>query len=196
MRKWSGRLFAAGFEGAWSFPWLVPLALLSRPFSAAELKSLALVLREQSLAAGGEGKFKTGAAGEANFPAEAANAAEAVPGGISVFGPLLDPGLPDLAFPESASGKILYRFSPAVLGSALLAGSDKARGPLAGFPPAPALSFRAAAVANTAFRPLPSGDKNYSHEWETGKLCWLPPVRGQKRFPGRSDSPVPEGAVL
>jgi hypothetical protein len=191
LRKWSGRLFTAGFEGAWSFPWLVPLALLSLPFSAAELKSLALALREQSLAGGGEGKFKTGAAAETNFPESAAD----VPGARSLFGLLLEPGLRDLSFPESASGKILCRFSPVVLGSALLAGAGKTRSgvPLAEFPPPPALSFRAAAVANMTFRSLPSGDENYSREWETGKLCWLPPVRREKRFSARPDFHVPEG---
>jgi hypothetical protein len=193
LRKWSGDLFAAGFDGAWSFPWLTPLALLSLPFSAAELKALALALRGQTLAGNGEGKFKTGAAAEADFPKTGAGDA----GGGFVFGPLLYPELPDLVFPKSALDKILYRFSPAVLGSALIGGEDKARRggvPPARYPPPPELSFRAAALANMNFRSLPCGDGNYSCEWETGKLCWLPAVRGQKNFSGGRDfAACPEG---
>jgi hypothetical protein len=51
------------------------------------------------------------------------------------------------------------------------------------FPPAPALSFRAAAVANMILRPLPGedGDENAeipfggsSFEWKIGERVWLP----------------------
>jgi hypothetical protein len=182
LRKWSGRLFAAGFDGAWSFPWLIPLALLSLPFGAAELKSLALTLRGQTLAGNNEGKFKTGTAAGTNFPKNAAEAGDT--GGRLVFGPLLYPELADLSFPESASGKILYRFSPVVLGSGLLGGSDESPGFPSGDSQPPALSFRAAAVANMNFRSLPCGDGNYSCEWEIGKFCWLPAVRGQKNSSG------------
>jgi hypothetical protein len=184
LRKWSGRLFAAGFNGAWSFPWLAPLALLSLPFDTAELKSLALTLRGQSLAENSEGKFKTGAAAESRFPDGAAG--DGVPAGRFVFGPLLCPGLRGMPFPESASEKILYRFSPVVLGSALLEGSGSPDFPPGDTPPPPELSFRAAAVANMNFRPLRGG--NYSCEWEIGKLCWLPAVRRQRNSPGEADS--------
>jgi hypothetical protein len=35
-------------------------------------------------------------------------------------------------------------------------------------------SFRAAALANFLIRPLTYGAKDFSFEWEIGKLAWLP----------------------
>jgi len=38
----------------------------------------------------------------------------------------------------------------------------------------PALSFRAAAVANLAIRPLAGGEAGFSFEWKIGPPEWLP----------------------
>ncbi|MDR0585599.1 MAG: hypothetical protein LBG57_14790 [Treponema sp.] len=171
LRFYSASLFAAGFCGAWSFPWAAPLAILSRSFSAAELKHCAHALREQSIAGGGDGKIKTGPAARAVFP-------ESVLANAAVFGPALDIALPDAAFTLEAAAKITYRFSPLVLGVALTRSSETAA------PEAPALSFRAAALANMVYRPLsatagaldsPPPEDAYSFEWKIGESRWLPP---------------------
>lgn len=173
LRSYSASLFAAGFCGAWSFPWAAPLAILSRPFSAVELKHCAHALRKQSLAGGGDGKIKTGPDARAAFP-------ESVLANATVFGPALDIALPDAAFTPEAAAKIMYRFSPLVLGAALTRSSETAA------PEAPAISFRAAALANMVYRPLSAaadgalGDSpegGYSFEWKIAELRWLPPVR-------------------
>jgi hypothetical protein len=189
LRAWSGALFAAGVYGAWSFPWAAPLAILSRPLSAGELKHCARALREQSLAGSNDGKIKTGPAACAAFPAGCFGAAE---GSAALFGPVFDIAVPSGLFPARVSGKIIRRFSPPVLGSALVWGSAPAQNALPG---PPELSFRAAALANMIFRPLGAGDGggdisiggadtqigDCSFEWKIGKLYWLPPVRSGKR---------------
>ena len=182
LRKWSGALFAAGLAGGWSFPWAAPLACLSSPLSAGELKHCAQVLREQSLAGGNGGKITTGPAALAAFPAGS-------PCGGAVFGPVLELAVPGEAFAANAAGKITHRFSPPVLGAALVCGSA---GETRAVPPPPALSFRAAALAQMICRPLFTGngadgvlpDWGCSLEWKIGKLYWLPPVKRDKRRRG------------
>jgi hypothetical protein len=183
LQKWSGALFAAGLPGAWSFPWVAPLALLSGSLSPGELKHCALVLREQSLAGGNNGKIKTGPALSAAFP-------EGCPCGGAVFGPVLELAVPGEAFAANTAGKITRRFSPPVLGAALVCGSageNRAVPPLpALFFGPPALSFRAAALAQMICRPMLTGDGvlpgcGCSFEWKIGKLYWLPPVKRDRR---------------
>jgi hypothetical protein len=166
LRGWSAALFSAGFSGAWSFPWAAPLAALSRPLSEAELKHCALVLREETLAGGKDGKIKTGPAAGIAFPG----------GDAAVFGPVLELAVPDRAL-SAAAAKIAARFSPLVLGAALVRSGETPALPV----PPPDVSFRAAALANMICRPL-SADC-YSLEWKIGKPCWLPPVK--KRDKGR-----------
>jgi hypothetical protein len=173
LRVFSNALFAAGFPGAWSFPWIAPLAILSRPFNEEELKLCAHALREQSLAGGRDGKIKSGPIALSAFPNGGLIEATAI------FGPALDLAVPDSIFPAQTAGKILHRFSPFVLGAALV------------WPPeaspylAPAFSFRAAALANMSYRPFFAGDGDppdagYSFEWKIGKLSWLPSVREKR----------------
>ncbi|MDR1420747.1 MAG: hypothetical protein LBI86_10265, partial [Treponema sp.] len=40
-RKVSAALFARGVEGAWAFPWVIPLAVLRRPLARDDLRLLA-----------------------------------------------------------------------------------------------------------------------------------------------------------
>jgi hypothetical protein len=177
LRVWSGALFAAGLEGAWSFPWVAPLAVIASPFSAAELRTLAHALREQIPAAG---KITTGP------PAIAAISSDRAIG-PAVFGPVLDIELSDSIIPPGAAGKIMRRCSPPVLGAALIRrpadgkagggwGETRQEEPLlAAIPAPPALSFRAAALANMRCRFLPPAlPTGYSLEWEIGELRWLP----------------------
>jgi len=157
LRAWSASLFSSGLRGAWSFPWVMPLATLKRPLSGVELKSRALMLRQTIGLSGG--KFTTGpsaiAALSDNF----------------VFGLSVNMELSDSFF--DFEDAVIRRVSPLVIGAALCkAGS---------LPdvncPAPSISFRAAALANMCFRPLPScgnASDDFSFEWEIGKLHWLP----------------------
>jgi len=155
LRAWSALLFSEGGSGAWSFPWVMPIAAFKRPLSGPELKSRALMLRRTiDLSCG---KFTTGPL-----------AVAAISDNVSVFGPAVNIGLSEgfFAFDDNA---VLRRFSPLVIGCALCqsdAMPDVKR---------PSLSFRAAALANMCFRPMPSGTRNdYSYEWEIDKLYWLP----------------------
>ncbi|MDR0760205.1 MAG: hypothetical protein LBF74_08855 [Treponema sp.] len=146
-------LFAAGLWGARSFPAVAPLARVSRPLTAAELKALAASLRE----AARDGKITAG---------EAAEIEEEGDGGLRFWGPLLD--LP----PADLSGAEAYRlFSQVVLCAALTPGGVPPGPPL---PALPVFAFRAAAVANLAIRPLAVGEAGYSFRWKVGPLFWLP----------------------
>jgi hypothetical protein len=161
LREYRRRLFAAGFWGAWSFPGLVPLAPLSRPLPEGELKTLARRFREASLEGGRGGWFRFGRAEALPLPGQA-------PGGLSLYGPLLDLSLP-AAFPRLVLAAALVKGDPAALPAALPAAPP--------MPEPPPLAFRAAAVANMVLRPLPGGDRDFSFEWRLGKPVWLPALR-------------------
>jgi hypothetical protein len=171
LEAWSAKLFASGFEGAWSFPHVCPLAILSRPFSRDERKEAARRFRE--LVSDGD-KFHTG-------PVEVINLAE----GLSVFGPALtvDPSpdspekMKDALSMNPGAGKILRIVPRFVLGCGL-AGREGLRttGETgyfsdSSFPGLPSLHFRAAALANMSIDPL---EGEFSFHWEIGELSWLP----------------------
>ena len=165
LRNWSGALFTAGIYGAWSFPQVAPLAIAAEPFTRETLKSLACVLREQSLAGDSNGKINAGGAAVISaFPGNA------LPG-AAIFGPALNIALPADLAPQIAEN-ILYRFAAPVLGCALLR-NDKLPPAL---PAPPVFSFRAAALANMRYRPLAAGRDLYSFAWNIGALHWLPSV--------------------
>jgi hypothetical protein len=136
----------------------MPIAELKRPLSGAELKSRALMLRRIIVLSGG--KLTTG-------PSAIAALSD-----IYVFGPSVNVELSDSFF-DFEDAVIIRRVSPLVIGSALC----KAGSLPDAVCPAPRVSFRAAALANMRFRPLPSHDgasDDFSFEWEIGKLYWLP----------------------
>ncbi|MDR3160379.1 MAG: hypothetical protein LBU28_02055 [Spirochaetaceae bacterium] len=172
LRDYRRRLFASGFPGAFSFPAAAPLALVSRPFTAEELRDLARGLRRSGTEAGRDGTFTAGPPGALPFPREASAFA-----GLSLFGPTLDPPPPDAAaFPACRSP-----FPALILCASLVPGGEgdllREKAP----PPRPgALSFRAAAVANLVIRPLeaPGPEPAYSFEWKTGRPYWLPSIPG------------------
>ena len=189
LRKWSGCLFREGFCGAYSFPWVAPLALLSRPFGAAELARCARAIREETLCVNG-GKI-TGI--NTSHPSTS-------PGTIgrceiakaALFGPCLDFCLPSGAFSESAREKIDHLFLPAIIGACLLRPDDNS--PIDAALPPPRISFRAAALANMSWRSLQGssaasgavGGTSGYFNWKIGKLCWLPPVTRSKLIHGIS----------
>ena len=141
------KLFAAGFEGALSFPSVSPLALVSRPFKREELKGLAGNIRRVCNENGGKFLADKNAL---NPP---------------FFGPRLNLSVNGTIFPESAKKKILEILSPALLCAALVKSESPALCEEFN------LSFRAAALANLAVRPL-AGE--YSLEWKLGPPVWLP----------------------
>jgi hypothetical protein len=159
LRKHSESLFRAGFNGAYSFLWVAPLAVLSRSLSDEELKHCARAIREASYACGG--KINT-----------VESYAATLDDGLLLFGPRLDIALPEGAF--GADSKITHVFSPIVIGASLFTpdGYDATT-----TPPSPQVSFRAAAVANMIWAssgsPDPAGGE-FCCKWKIGKLCWLP----------------------
>jgi hypothetical protein len=168
--------------GAWSFPWAAPLACLSRFLTAGELRDAARALRE--LAGGGDGTLRGREPAVSPFPAFF------VPphndGPPAVYGPRLDPGGFEGILSGGAAAKVIHWFSPPVLGAALVsaAGPETGAAPDAPssspLPEPPALSFRAAALANMIFTPLDAGDRAYSFEWKIGPLRWLPSATKKK----------------
>jgi hypothetical protein len=162
LEEYRRELFASGLNGAFSFPAAAPLALVSRPFDQEELKALAAGMRELSLRNGGDGKFRAAGAGAESSPA----------GGLRFFGPLLEPWDPGL--PSLGGSKVIWRFPALRLCAALLGPGDEAAA--AG----PALSFRAAMIANLSIRPLDQGEEGYSFAWKTGRPVWLPAYKKTK----------------
>ena len=163
LRALNRALFAAGFTGAFAFPAVAPAALVSRPFTGQDLRSLARTLRELSLRDGRDGTIRSGAMGSVSCPAAS---------GLTFYGPLLD-----LPVPEPFPGEAPLRFPSLVLCAALIRPGEKP-----GINPgAASFSFRAAAVANMILRPLASGSYP-SFEWKIGSPRWLPsPGRGAGR---------------
>jgi hypothetical protein len=162
LEKFRQQLFAAGLDGAFSFPAAAPLALLSRPLTETELKTAAVELRKLL----GDKKMVISALPETSF----------FSGGMSFFGPRLN--LPFPALPESA---VISRWekpvlAPAVLGSGgaefvrVLAGQGR-------LPAPPELSFRAAALSNLSVYPAGNGEADYSYAWAPDRLYWLPNPR-------------------
>jgi hypothetical protein len=151
-------LFGAGLAGAYSFPAVTPLAVVSRLLSIGELKECALALRKLSLPKDG----KISAVSTEIMPC---------PGGpADFFGLLLDLPLRGFKFENP---KVLYRFPKAVLCAALLERGGAAALPDS-LPQAPQISFRAAMLANLQIRPLPEGAGPYSLEWKLSSQVWLP----------------------
>jgi len=164
LNEYQNALFAKGFYGALSFPPVAPLAELSRPLNRDELKELAGNIRK--LSAVHDGKISSAGIGLNDGFGE-----------YSFFGLQLDfpaniPVIEEL-LSETARGKIARGFFPPVLCAALVHPGEKPL-PKEG----PALSFRAAALANLTIRPLPcetTGEApTFSFEWKMGDPIWLP----------------------
>jgi hypothetical protein len=178
----SAELFAGGLWGAWSFPQAAPLALLSAPLGAEELAELARNLRRRSLEHGRRGMIVAGP--------ERVLLLETPKGfpPLRIYGPALELRVEPEDFGPAAEKT---RTLPPLLGCALLGDSEgppedrgpEKQGPEAGGTEGPELKFRAAAVANMLYRPLPAGAPGYSFSWKIGKLHWLPPCRGSFRPP-------------
>jgi hypothetical protein len=165
-------LFASGLPGARSFPHVVPLGILSRPLTAAELRSLGAAIRAETLKEGRDGRFCLGKPVLVPCPPFPA-----------FYGPALDLNPPE-ASPRIPPWKPLRPFPAFALCTSLVTPADEGRLTKAGEPPPLSPSwFRAAALANMAVRPIPAGagDWSYSLSWKLGLLRWLPSPRSCTR---------------
>jgi len=160
LRNYSARLFKAGFATAYHFPWVAPLAAVSRALEDAELKKCSRILRE---AIGS----KIYADKAAVCPFE----------GDALFGPYIDIGDLSGALKEAA-GKVTEIFPLPVIRTCLLPASDSEN---AALPAPPQLSFRAAAIANMHWR-REDEDGAFCVKWKIGKLCWLSAARSVKNI--------------
>lgn len=175
LREWSAGLFSAGLPGAWSFPWVAPLAFPDSPLSGGEMKTLARKLRQNN------GQFWAKKPVSVPFQAE-------IPGTEQIY--LYGLALEASIGAEEERGALSETSLP-IIGAALH------YGPLPdGLPPPPEISFRAAALANMSFSPLQgmiASEKScfgprsegspeaqrfentcFSFEWSIGTLYWLP----------------------
>ncbi|MDR0302131.1 MAG: hypothetical protein LBI04_07470 [Treponema sp.] len=162
LRNYSTGLLKAGLAGAYAFPWVAPLAALSHPLDAEELKNIARALRKA--ACGGK------------FIAEGADtsAISTAQEKIILFGPRLDFTIP----PDILAGLGCDFFSPPIIGACLLSAAESRNN----LPCPPKLSFTAAAVANMSWQPVNFSGEGaqagaYGYKWKIGKLCWLPSVK-------------------
>jgi hypothetical protein len=170
LRIWSASLFAFGVDGAWSFPWVAPLASLHRPLAAREIKPLAHQLRRHANLLDGR-KFTSRELAATALPTNKISGE--MP---QVFGPGLNIDLPHDFF-EPCKEAAINPIAPVVLGSVL------AHAPLPlDIPASPEIAFRAAALANMHLRPIMQGSDwdGFSFEWSIGTLCWLPNEGGNK----------------
>ena len=154
------RLFAAGIHGAHSFPLAAPLAELLRPLDLNELKELSLNIRRLTLASGG--KILGGSSGLFSKSRQ-----------LSFFGIPLKLPVDGTVFPRSARNKLLCIPHPLVLCAALAEPESNPNFHCAtNILNTPAISFRAAYLANLLIRPLDGS--GHSFEWKITQPVWLP----------------------
>jgi len=165
LRKNCDSMIKAGLTDVYSFPYIAPLASLSRALNSEELRQIAHSLRKNL----GSGKIQ----------AEEWDAAAVFPRcekNLALIGPKLNIYIPQNVFSQ-AEKKINALLSPPVIGCFLIK-DDKELSSLLEIP-REKLEFRAAAIANMLWRPLQANGEIY-YKWKIGKLYWLP--RPQKRF--------------
>jgi len=177
LRKWSAPLAAGSFESV-SFPYIAPLAVISRYFNKDELKHCAAVLRK----AGAE-KFKTISAGNERAVISGAllkggtaprgEAAVNEDAGYSIIGPELDFAFPRGFFYNEA--KVIKIYNKVLIGCLLQLERENPQ-TTEQLPPLQHFSFGAAAVANMCLR-ITERDGFCLSQWKIGKLHWLPKIK-------------------
>jgi len=166
LRNWSETLFTSGFSGAWSFPWVIPLALLKNTLTDDELKTIAYGIRQEIDKNGG--KFRTGLPASIALPGEQGNKT------ISIYGTVLDFTFNSCLF-DHVKEKIMAVLQPPVIGAAVYYGSLPDN-----IPPPPQISFRSAALANMGFYSISGSGNGIGSDffkWCIGKLFWLPKTK-------------------
>jgi len=158
LRKYGDLMLKAVLTDVYSFPYITPLASLSRALNTEELKQIAHSMRDYI------GSDKISAEGDAVavFPCDEKE--------LSLNGPRLNIAIPRNVF-EGGIKKITDIFSPLVIGCFLTKENKK----LISLKEIPRekLAFRAAAIANMYWRPIRL-DGEICYKWKIGKLCWLP----------------------
>jgi len=166
LRKYGDLMIKGGLTDVYSFPYIAPLASISRALNTAELKQIANSLRDNI----GSGKILAEDDDVTVFPCREKD--------LFLVGTRLNIVIPRNVF-ESVTKKITDIFSPLVIGC-FLTKDDKKSIPSQKIP-REKLAFRAAAVANMYWRTLRI-DGEICYEWKIGKLCWLPrPLKGLQR---------------
>ena len=159
VEKYRQKLFSLGFYGSYSFPICAPLALISRPSGGEELKELAKNIRQLSLE--NNGKIIIGSnlqykSGMICFDDE-----------LSFFGPALSINIDKIPFAKK--DKILSVFSVPLICTSLVKTEVKNTESL------PALSFRAASLANLSIQAMHGAELSF--EWEISDKIWLSPLK-------------------
>ncbi|MCL2181805.1 MAG: hypothetical protein FWB83_11850 [Treponema sp.] len=171
LQKYGEALFKAGLTGVFTFPFVVPLAVLSRPLDDDELKKTAQTLRKTC----GKSKITASSLSQTQFSAEE--------NGMSIFGPYLDPVISNNLYDNK---KFLSLIFPSIAGICLIPKTCEnmirgcswlnfLNGSHPDFPDPPHLSFRAAALANMHWKQITMDGKKV-YKWKIGKLRWLPRV--------------------
>ena len=176
LRKYSDSLVKTGLNGVYSFPWVVPLASLSRALTPDELKQITCSLRQDI----GGVKICVGDTAATEFTTDEKD------GSLSLFGPKIDLGISrstfscDLINNPLTQKKIKKTFNPLVIGTWLVPKTSEqqfcdfcAVNQRFDVPLREKLSFRAAAVANMYWQSV-QVDGETGYKWKIGKLCWLP----------------------
>ena len=177
LEEYRRKLFASVFCGAHAFPTAAPVARVSRPFGRKELKELAGNIRE--LTREKDGKILGSGLKSLSLDNEFLRNSTTKESRTALLGILLDLSLNESLFPPSTRGKILKIFPSPVLCAALVdpgfdPGGTDSPGDEPIYKEAPAISFRAASLANLAIRPIGGGDPDYSFEWRISPPVWLP----------------------
>ena len=169
LRKYFNNLIKAGLTGAYTFPFVIPAARISKRLTDNELKYFAQGLRS----AVNEEKFCASvmSMSSGNFSADG-----------SLFGYRLEIDLPAGIFP-GIEKNILTVFNPLIIGSFFVKNNkdqfcDSAK-KISEKIPAPHISFRAAAAANMSWKSFPeetepAQSSETVYKWKIGKLSWLP----------------------
>jgi len=166
LRKYSDLLIKTGLTDVYSFPYIAPLASLSRALNAEELKQIAHSLRKNI----GSDKILVEGDDVTAFPCRENS--------LFLFGPRLNIVIPRNLL-ESGIKKVNTIFSPLVIGC-FLTKDNKKPASLSEIPHKKSV-FRAAAVANMYWLPL-QVDGEICYKWKIGKLCWLPrPQKGLQK---------------
>lgn len=159
LRLYRGRLFAAGYAGARSFPLCAPLAILARPLKRVELGKIAAEIRSAAALTDERGRI-------------AVDSRSALGEDDSTLPPHL--GLP-LSIPAPLSLPDDAILTVCAHPRLVLAVLEAYSAPLPALPDmdGPAV-FRAAYIANVVLEPAGNGDPRFSFTWEIGQPQWLP----------------------
>jgi hypothetical protein len=183
LRKHSDTLIKNGLTGVYPFPLAAPLASLSKPLYANELKYITQTLR---LTTAGE-KINVIENSTTSFYKKNDN--------MALFGSRLDLDFSNLIIhrrfeyreqkdelSDSLSKKLKTIFAPIVIGSFLVPETHKLQVQDSSWfnnlnlPPPALLSFRAAAVANMFWQSVESKGEIF-YKWKIDKLNWLPKAK-------------------